>query len=758
MDEQEYLQWLEKIEALIGKKLFKQAAEMLGELEPIKPTRLKWYLVKARLYAAQKKWAEAVRLLEGKCDWYGEAPEREEYLELLRRCYQKAGLHVFEKWAAGALHFQPGRDEGAGSVSALPALEEAFLQRPEDPDVRQKLYRAYFEERRLTQAAVFSLLCEPEPSFLPAEEKTLFIKNRQYLLSWLSKEGAAFFFFVDDGHPCADLSTEAVTLALYLLGKPVYWIGEPVDCELEDPALLEKTVEISLANAQDHGIATLYRPVLGRFADGMQAGNETLLIDTLARPYQAAFLLGKNKGLECLQYQTSCFKNLIWRLSPYEDPFVEEQMGFAALGGYTAYKSAFYGFDVEKAIEAPAQCDFSIVIPARDSARTLRDTLKTCFDQTYKGSFEVVVSDNSVKDDGVEKLCREMDEPRLRYCRVPFPMDLTASFEYAFLQARGEFVLAIGSDDGILPWALEYLEASMKKLPGEEIFFWPRGLYVWPDFVNPAQRNQLSIPAQMGEEAVPLTRYSCESALLQLLAEPQGMYWTPVMYINSGFRRRYLKTLLECTGHLWNGTSQDIYMGIQNLLLYEDIYQIGMPLTLAGMSSLSIGGNEGAGTSKYRDVPSCGEVYVSEKEREIPITTNDQRLVYSSAFRLMADGVMKPEEEEKIPMEKAFTRMLLQISPQDAQFEVYLHRVLAAARRKAPQFLKKAQEELLPAVFAPRLAEEGDREAKCYRVELTAAGLMVDASDFGVENIAQAVNFAEKVLRGARKNKNGTKA
>lgn len=758
MSEQEYLQWLDRIEALIGKKLFRQAAEMLNELEPIKPTRLKWYIVKAKLLGARGKWADAAALLEGKCDWYGEAPEREDYLRLLQRCYKKAGLAVFEKWAGGALLWKAGSTQNAQDAlktqrETLAVLEEAFLQNPQDIDARYKLYKGYFERRMLTQAAIFSLLLEKDEAFPSKEEKKLFIKNRQYLLSWLCKDGAAFIFFVDDAHPCADVCTAAVTLALFLLGKPVYWIGEAVDCELETEEQLNGTVQVSLANAQDEGIATLYRPVRARFAGEARVSSETLLTKELIKPYQAAFVLGKNAGLDALQYKTPYWKDSIWRLSPYEDPYIEQQLGFAALGSYTDYKTAFYGFDVAAAVKAAPQCDFSIVIPARDSAATLRDTLYTCFDQTYTGSWEVLVSDNSVQNDGVEQLCREINDPRLRYCHTPFPLDLTASFEYAFLQAKGEFVLAIGSDDGMLPWALECLAACMKLLPREEIFFWNRGLYVWPDFVNRAQRNQLVIPMPNTEEKVSVKRYSCEEALEQLLQEPQGMYWMPLLYINSGFRRSYLTTLLERTGHLWNGTSQDIYMGIQNLLLYREIYQISLPLTLAGMSSLSIGGNEGVGTSRYRGIPSCGEPHLSEKEREIPVTPNDQRLVYSSAFRLMADGVMADSWEEKISMEKAFTRMFAQLSPQDTQFELYVWRVYAAMKLKAPGMLKKVEEELLPGLFCPCLPPQ-DEETKCYKVGfIEGTGLTLDASDFGIENIVQAVELAEKLLRGARKNK-----
>lgn len=62
-----------------------------------------------------------------------------------------------------------------------------------------------------------------------------------------------------------------------------------------------------------------------------------------------------------------------------------------------------------------------------------------------------------------------------------------------------------------------------------------------------------------------------------------------MLYINSGFKRSYMKTLLEKTGRLWDGICQDIYMSIVNILINDHILNIRYPLTIAGMTGRSIG-------------------------------------------------------------------------------------------------------------------------------------------------------------------------
>ena len=97
------------------------------------------------------------------------------------------------------------------------------------------------------------------------------------------------------------------------------------------------------------------------------------------------------------------------------------------------------------------------------------------------------------------------------------------------------------------------------------------------------------IPRQYAKEQVG-AQYLPTEYLLDLLAKDQQMmYALPMLYINSGFQRRYLKTLLQKTGKLLDGVSQDIPMAIINCCIHERVLSMIYPITIAGMSSASIG-------------------------------------------------------------------------------------------------------------------------------------------------------------------------
>ena len=67
----------------------------------------------------------------------------------------------------------------------------------------------------------------------------------------------------------------------------------------------------------------------------------------------------------------------IQRLSYCLPPQFSHGFSFAWAGAYLTYISCFYGENIEPLLDAPATCDFSIVIPVRNSAETLRYTLET---------------------------------------------------------------------------------------------------------------------------------------------------------------------------------------------------------------------------------------------------------------------------------------------------------------------------------------------------------------------------------------------
>src|SRR5262249_38681440 len=103
---------------------------------------------------------------------------------------------------------------------------------------------------------------------------------------------------------------------------------------------------------------------------------------------------------------------------------------------------------------------FSIVIPTRDRADTLRHTLRTCLAQDF-ADFEIVVSDND-SSPAVREVVENFADSKIKYIRTRRLLAMSDSWEFALEHAAGEFITVIGSDDGLLLHALTEIDRVLR--------------------------------------------------------------------------------------------------------------------------------------------------------------------------------------------------------------------------------------------------------------------------------------------------------
>jgi hypothetical protein len=175
----------------------------------------------------------------------------------------------------------------------------------------------------------------------------------------------------------------------------------------------------------------------------------------------------------------------------------------------------------------------------------------------------------------------------------------------------------------------------------DDVITWPRGFYIWPGFMNASQEGQMNIitPRRSKYEI----GYVASKDILKAVEQNiQNVYIMPMLYINSGFRRnRFAKTVYEKTGALWNGLSQDIYMGLLNLFLYDRIPQLSHMVTVAGMANHSIGLQATLGNSKK--IMEYDGIADTAFERQFPISMHNTAHYYTMLLRLRAAGVVSDE-------------------------------------------------------------------------------------------------------------------
>ena len=72
----------------------------------------------------------------------------------------------------------------------------------------------------------------------------------------------------------------------------------------------------------------------------------------------------------------------------------------------------------------------------------------------------------------------EVASPKVRYLRTPDALAMSSNWEFALSHARGEFVILMGDDDGLLPHALAELDKIIAALPELERRFAETGKVV----------------------------------------------------------------------------------------------------------------------------------------------------------------------------------------------------------------------------------------------------------------------------------------
>ncbi|MBQ7477315.1 MAG: glycosyltransferase family 2 protein [Selenomonadaceae bacterium] len=462
-------------------------------------------------------------------------------------------------------------------------------------------------------------------------------------------------------------------------------------------------------------------------------------------------------------------------------PVYGRNLMLAWYGDYLSYISNIYLEDCHELFSRKPSCRFSIVIPVRNSAETLRHTLRTCLEQDYGGSYEILISDNSTGGNrAVYDFCQEILDPRVVYQKTPRDLYLPRSFEYAFLHASGEYVLSLGADDGLLPWALRELEEVIARYPEEEVIQWENGGYAWPGF-NGKQENQFFVRMRYKEHQY--TYVTTKEYLGRAVESPNAMFGLPLLYINSCFRRSYMKKLLKSTGRLWDGMCQDIYIGIVNACIYPRILNYVWPLSIAGMSTGSMGTVSNAPKktdkaldefiqSSMRDL-NLGGYCKTWEEWRLPENGTDVCTLYACLLRAISLGILEKEFLGCLHVVEVFRQIADRMDSKDIRYDRKMQEMRFIAKDYGEEFLEWFDKYIFEPRMTPQEYPEADlrdtespqkqeeavqeerlRPVREYAEEAVGdqGGFTLDASKFGVRNIYDAVQLFVRHMKEEKDN------
>lgn len=223
---------------------------------------------------------------------------------------------------------------------------------------------------------------------------------------------------------------------------------------------------------------------------------------------------------------------------------------------------------------------YSIVIPTRERAHTLRHSLRTCLDIDYD-DYEIVVCDNCGSP-ATRQVVEEADSPRVVYVRSDAPLSMSLNWELAASRARGEYVTLLGDDDGFMPFALRAMDSLAERHPFR-LCHWVKGIYTWPCFPKPEDANYLNFPTTRKLETVDGRRL-----IESVVAEPDLFPTLPMIY-NAMVRRDLLDELRHKAGTLFPTKYPDVYSGFALAYLSGRHLSTSVPMTIGGASGKSTG-------------------------------------------------------------------------------------------------------------------------------------------------------------------------
>lgn len=378
---------------------------------------------------------------------------------------------------------------------------------------------------------------------------------------------------------------------------------------------------------------------------------------------------------------------------------------------------------------------FSIVIPTRSRPQTLGFTLQTCLNQNYD-NYEIVVCDNCGSTE-TEETVKAIDSARIVYHRSNVPLCMRDNWELAYRFTRGDYVIYIGDDDGLAPYALHQLDAFLRKHDTQAVT-WKCGAYTWPDVGQRELANQLKIPVSRQ-----LTWRDGHSAIRAVLGGRMQANWLPNLY-HGLVSRKVLEQILAKSNQLFGGYMVDTYSSFAVAYFSGRYAHLGAPMSISGFS----GDSHNIAFNYLRGKHANMQRYQEDNARSgvalhpwIPYLPTGWTCVGDSYLAARQD--LFADDKSMLFDRKFYIERLLDKPPIDEPSDWLLmidviRQTLGDDADLAAWFERRIVG-LKPKVTA--------RES--YRnlwEDLRGISLYVNSKDYGVSNVAEAVELMTKVL------------
>lgn len=231
----------------------------------------------------------------------------------------------------------------------------------------------------------------------------------------------------------------------------------------------------------------------------------------------------------------------------------------------------------------------SVIIPTRERSKYLRHSLQTALD-IQDDNVEIVISDNASQDTTPDLLA-QVSDPRLRVVRAESRLSMRQNFQFALDHARGEYVIYLGDDDGMLPRQFSLLRRILEEKTPDGMS-WSLNTYSWPGAIDGKSNGQIRIRNATIYGGIEDFDISSRKAAVER-CDMRRFNFMPRLY-HGAVSRNYLQRAANSDSVFFCGSIPDVYFSYRALQAGGRFIYCNHPFSLNGYSPASTGGSHGA--------------------------------------------------------------------------------------------------------------------------------------------------------------------
>jgi glycosyltransferase involved in cell wall biosynthesis len=253
---------------------------------------------------------------------------------------------------------------------------------------------------------------------------------------------------------------------------------------------------------------------------------------------------------------------------------------------------------------------FSIVIPTRNRADTLRYTIQTILSQDFQ-DYEIIVCNNNSIDDTEEQI-KSIHDNRIKYIKSEIDLSMSDNWELAYTQVRGKYVTYLADNDGFLNGSLSFLHnlLTLNNLP--TIIRWEKNIYHWPS-MDSVNKNLMYINLLKNFEILESNK------IIQEVLDGEKTFQSLPMIYTSVIKKDLVEILIKKTGRVFHSISPDLSTGFSFAMLEKSYLSLSYGITCGAISAKSNGFNCWTKSNAIeKDFKKLGETSTLSFHKNIP--------------------------------------------------------------------------------------------------------------------------------------------